>query len=370
VAKFIRERDGKENDESYSTHNDIFLSDGASPAVQGTLKLLIRQNTDGIMIPIPQYPLYSASIPLFGGVSVPYYLDEDENWGLETKELKKSVEEARKNGIDPRALVVINPGNPTGACLTVDNMKEIIKFCVNEGLVLLADEVYQENVYIKDKNPFNSFKKVLYKMDPEYHKSLELFSFHSISKGFIGECGKRGGYAEATNIDLSALEEFYKLFSINLCPNSLGQIMIDIMVNPPKPGEESYELYIKERDEIYSSLKRRAIKAVKVFNSLPGIKCNPADGAMYLFPNIKLPKKLIAEANEMGRAPDQLYCIKLLDAKGICVVPGSGFGQKKGEYHFRTTFLPKESEFDKVLADFADFHTTLMKKYGYKEDDD
>jgi len=327
------------------------------------LELLIRGSQDGILIPIPQYPLYSASIPLFGGTSVPYYLNEDSNWGLEIKELKKSVTEARKNGIDPRALVVINPGNPTGACLSVDNMKDIVKFCVNEGLVLLADEVYQENVYIKDKKPFNSFKKVLYEVGEDYHKHLELFSYHSISRGFIGECGKRGGYVEATNIDPEALEEFYKLFSINLCPNSVGQIMIDVIVNPPKPGEESYGLYIKERDEVYNSLKRRALKAVKVLNSLPGIKCNPAEGAMYLFPKIELPKQLIEEANKMGKFPDTLYCIKLLDAKGICVVPGSGFGQKKGEYHFRTTFLPKESEFDQVLKDFSDFHTDLMKKY-------
>jgi len=206
-------------------------------------------------------------------------------------------------------------------------------------------------------------KKILYKLEKEYIDHLELFSFHSISKGFIGECGKRGGYVETTNIDPAALDEFYKLFSINLCPNSIGQLMVDMMVNPPKPGEKSYDLYIRERDEVYNSLKRRALKAVKVLNSLPGVFCNPAEGAMYLFPKIDLPKKLVEEAHKSKQSPDLLYCIKLLDAKGICVVPGSGFGQKHGEYHFRTTFLPKETEFDQVLKDFADFHNSIMKQY-------
>ncbi|KAB2596949.1 alanine aminotransferase 1 [Pyrus ussuriensis x Pyrus communis] len=123
------------------------------------MQLLISSEKDGILCPIPQHPLYSASIALHGGTLVPYFLDEASGWGLETSELKKQLEDAKSKGINVRALVVINPGNPTAQVLAEDNQWQIVDFCKQEGLVLLADEVYQENVYIPDKE-FHSFKKV------------------------------------------------------------------------------------------------------------------------------------------------------------------------------------------------------------------
>ncbi|KAJ6941821.1 hypothetical protein NC652_007779 [Populus alba x Populus x berolinensis] len=116
------------------------------------MQLLIRSEKDGILCPIPQYPLYSASIALHGGALVPYYLDEATGWGLEVSELKKQLADAKSKGITPRALVVINPGNPTGQVLAEDNQRGIVEFCKQEGLVLLADEVYQENVYAPEKS--------------------------------------------------------------------------------------------------------------------------------------------------------------------------------------------------------------------------
>ncbi|KAF5959102.1 hypothetical protein HYC85_000311 [Camellia sinensis] len=116
------------------------------------MQLLIKSEEDGILCPIPQYPLYSTSIALYGGTLVPYYLDEATGWGLEISEVKKQLEAAKSKGITVRALVVINPGNPTGQvkqhlgnlCLQVlaeDNQCDIAKFCKEKGLVLLADEV-------------------------------------------------------------------------------------------------------------------------------------------------------------------------------------------------------------------------------------
>lgn len=185
------------------------------------MRLLIANTaSDGILIPIPQYPLYSATIPLLGGKPIPYYLDEENGWALRIEELSRAVQEARRLSLTPKALVVINPGNPTGQCLERSNMESIIDFCHRERLVLLADEVYQENVYVSHKS-FISFKRVLHDMGPRY-ANQELMSFHSVSKGFVGECGKRGGYVEMTNIDEDVLQEYYKLCSINLCPNVLG----------------------------------------------------------------------------------------------------------------------------------------------------
>lgn len=100
---------------------------------------------------------------------------------------------------------------------------EIIKFAHEEKLVLMADEVYQENIY-QDERPFVSAKKVLMEMGAPYSQSVELCSFHTVSKGSPGECGLRGGYVEATNMHPGTLEEIYKLVSINLSPNTVGQV--------------------------------------------------------------------------------------------------------------------------------------------------
>jgi alanine transaminase len=147
------------------------------------MQLLIRNNRDGIMCPIPQYSLYSASLALHGGALVPYYLDESSGWGLEVSKLKNQLEDARSKGITVRALVVINPGNPTGQILDEQQQYELVKFCKDEELVLLADEVYQENIYVTNKK-INSFKKIARSMG--YNgDDLQLVSLHSVSKGEI-----------------------------------------------------------------------------------------------------------------------------------------------------------------------------------------
>jgi len=360
VVEFIEKRDGLPKG---TIHTDrIFLTDGASPGVQLSLKMLIRNENDGIMIPIPQYPLYSATIDLCGGSQVPYYLEEESGWGLGLKELERSYDEAVKKGQNVRALVIINPGNPTGQVLEKKDMEEVIQFCVNKGVVLLADEVYQENNYTNGKKPFYSFNKIAYEMGVQ--KQLEMVSFHSVSKGFIGECGRRGGYFQLSEaIDASVKEELYKISSVNLCPNADGQIMVDLMVRPPAQGEASYGEYVAERDAILNSLKRRAEKLVKMLNSLEGVSCQPVEGAMYAFPKIDLPEKAIQKAKELGIAPDLMYVLELLEQTGICVVPGSGFQQKPGTWHFRTTILPSEEQIEGVVERMGKFHDKFMKQY-------
>ncbi|XWS19996.1 hypothetical protein CRYUN_Cryun31cG0063700 [Craigia yunnanensis] len=227
IAAGIEARDGFPADP-----NDIFLTDGASPAVHMMMQLLIRSEKDGIFCPIPQYPLYSASIALHGGTLVPYYLDEATGWGLEVSELKKQLETARSKGITVRALVVINPGNPTGQVLAEENQRAIVEFCKQEGLVLLADEVYQENIYVPEKK-FHSFKKVSRSMGYG-EKDISVVSFQSVSKGYYGECGRRGGYMEVTGFGADVREQIYKVASVNLCSNISGQILASLVMSPPK----------------------------------------------------------------------------------------------------------------------------------------
>ncbi|CAD5193379.1 alanine aminotransferase 2-like [Musa acuminata AAA Group] len=341
--------------------DDIFLTDGASPGVHMMMQLLIRSENDGILCPIPQYPLYSASIALHGGSLVPYYLDEATGWGLEISDVKKQLEDAQSKGITVRALVVINPGNPTGQVLAEENQKKIVEFCKNEGLVLLADEVYQENVYVDNKK-FNSFKKIARSMGYG-EEDLYLVSFQSISKGYHGECGKRGGYMEVTGFSAEVREQFYKVASVNLCSNISGQIIASLVMNPPKVGDESYKSFIAEKNGILSSLARRAKALEDAFNSLEGVTCNKAEGAMYLFPRLHLPQKAIDAAKAVIAAPDTLYARRLLDATGIVVVPGSGFGQVPGTWHVRCTILPQEDKIPAIISRLKAFHEAFMDEF-------
>ena len=135
------------------------------------------------MIPIPQYPLYSASIPMYDGTQIPYYLDEESLWNMPIEELNRAYKSAADNNVLPRGLVVINPGNPTGQVLPADSMKQIVEFCAKNDVTLMADEVYQENIY--GDIPFTSFRKVAYDMGAQ--DDIQMVSFHSMSKGFLGE---------------------------------------------------------------------------------------------------------------------------------------------------------------------------------------
>ncbi|ERM96039.1 hypothetical protein AMTR_s00129p00080070 [Amborella trichopoda] len=356
IAAGIAERDGFP-----ANSDDIFLTDGASPGVHMMMQLLLRSEKDGILCPIPQYPLYSASIALHGGTLVPYYLDEATGWGLEISEVKKQLEEAKSKGITVRALVVINPGNPTGQVLAEANQREIVEFCHKEGLVLLADEVYQENIYVDDKK-FDSFKKISRSMGYG-EEDIALVSFQSVSKGYYGECGKRGGYMEVTGFSRDVKEQIYKVASVNLCSNISGQILASLVMSPPKPGDESFESFTAERDGILSSLARRAKALEKAFNSLEGVTCNRAEGAMYLFPRLHLPAKAIKAAEALNVAPDAYYTHRLLDATGIVAVPGSGFGQVPGTWHVRYTILPQEDKIAAVVSKFTAFHEALIAEF-------
>jgi len=138
VADFINQRDNVQNADA----KNVYLTNGAGEGVKLVFNMLIRGPSDGVMIPIPQYPLYSALITLFGGTQVSYYLDETQNWALETADVKRKIESSKKAGINIRSIVVINPGNPTGQVLSRSNIEEIIDICYKNNILIIADEVY------------------------------------------------------------------------------------------------------------------------------------------------------------------------------------------------------------------------------------
>ena len=162
----------------------------------------------------------------------------------------------------------------------------------------MADEVYQENIYSKNKE-FHSFRKILHKMGSPYSDNVELISLNSISKGLLGECGLRGGYFETHNIDPEIAEQMYKLKSIELCSNTIGQVGVLLQVDPPKKGSESdatVEKYLNERKQVLGGLKERALLLSQTFNEMTNVTCSEIEGAMYAFPRIHLSKKAIAAA--------------------------------------------------------------------------
>ncbi|PIO69683.1 aminotransferase, class I/II [Teladorsagia circumcincta] len=313
VAEFISKRDGVPCD-----YENVILSGGASEAIRNVLKMFIRrgaQKQTGIMIPIPQYPLYSATVEEFG----------------------------------------------LGQVLSRENIETIIKFAHRHNLFLMADEVYQDNVYAPGSK-FHSFKKVINEMGAPYNK-MELASFHSVSKGYMGECGMRGGYVEFFNLDPEVYVLFKKMISAKLCSAILGQVMMDALVNPPKPGEPSYDLWLKEKTAVLNSLKERATLVKEAYGSIDGILCNEVQGAMYAFPQLLLPPRAVEKARSLNMEPDFFYAMQLLEATGVCIVPGSGFGQKEGTYHFRTTILPQTALMKEMLDRFKSFHMKFMEEY-------
>ncbi|XP_064789971.1 alanine aminotransferase 2-like isoform X2 [Oncorhynchus masou masou] len=309
VARYIERRDGGVPCDP----DNVYLTTGASDGIVTMLKLLVcgeGASRTGVMISIPQYPLYSAALAELGAVQVNYYLNEEKCWSMDLSELESSLAEARKH-CNPKALCIINPGNPTGQVQSRQCIEDVIRFAAKERLFLMADEVYQDNVYAEGCQ-FHSFKKVLFELGPEYSDNVELASFHSTSKCYMGECGFRGGYMEVINMDAEVQAQLSKLVSVRLCPPVPGQALMDLVVNSPQPGEPSHITFMKV----------------------------------------------------LGQAPDMFYCMKLLEETGICLVPGSGFGQKDGTYHFRMTILPPTDKLKILLAKVKEFHQKFTQQYS------
>ena len=138
-------------------------------------------------------------------------------------------------------------------------------------------------------------------MGDPYKDNVELISMHSVSKGLMGECGLRGGYYETHNVDTYANEMLNKLKNIEICANTIGQLAVSLMVNPPKIGRESTEClekYMGEKNQILKGLKERASLLTKTFNEMERTTCNNIEGAMYAFPQVHFSEKALKEASK------------------------------------------------------------------------
>jgi aspartate/methionine/tyrosine aminotransferase len=314
------------------------------------MELLITGPQDGVMIPIPQYPLYSATVKRCGGVQVNYYPEEDSDWALTPDILEEAYQKATTDGIRVKCIVVINPGNPTGAILDKPSINGVVNFAEQHGLVIIADEVYQDNLY---GGTFISMASAVGGRD------IPLFSLHSISKGFAGECGHRGGYMELRNMpqvegtDLNLAEVILKQASVSLCSNTVGQAIIYMLVNPPEKGSPPYDTYQNEKNAVLGELEAKAALIKESFKQMEGMECFGRTGAMYLFPRINI---LPPGINDFD------YCMALLEETGICTVNGGGFGQLPGTSHMRIAFLPTLETVTGFLPDWIRFHNRYVHR--------
>uniref|UniRef100_A0A3Q4MPR1 alanine transaminase n=1 Tax=Neolamprologus brichardi TaxID=32507 RepID=A0A3Q4MPR1_NEOBR len=298
----------------------------------------------GVLIPVPCHNKTVLSIMQLGAVAVPYYLSEEQGWALQVEELQRALESA-KGVCNPVALYIINPGNPAGYVQSQKSVQEVIRFAWEKRLFLLVDEVYQDCVY-GENCEFVSYKRTLSEMGPPFSGTVELASFHSVSKSFSGEyvCGLRAGYVELVNLDPAVMKYIHTLFSKDSCETVLGQIALDLMMDPPKPGDPSYLLY------------------KQVVNSLPGFSCSPIEGGLFAFPRLHLTPKAIQKAKELGLQPDTFYCTRLLEEGGVFTGPGWEYGQKEGTYHIR--YNTSRDVMEELLRRLSSFHMTFMKDFS------
>lgn len=284
VAKFLERRDG------YSANpGHIFLTAGASSGVNTLMNVICAKPDSGVLVPIPQYPLYTATLAVLNARCVPYYLEESKAWGTSLSEIREAYKKAKSEGTDVKAIVVINPGNPTGASLSEEDVRNVLEFAAEQKLVVLADEVYQTNVFV---GKFTSFKKCLRDLQKEVagqYDNLELVSLNSISKGMVGECGHRGGYFELVGFDSEVIAQIYKFVSIMLCAPVIGQCLVEMMVNPPRKGDSSYPLYKKEYDGISQGLHQRATALFEAFKQMEGVECQEPQVNITSFPAQSVP---------------------------------------------------------------------------------
>uniref|UniRef100_A0A665VZ52 alanine transaminase n=1 Tax=Echeneis naucrates TaxID=173247 RepID=A0A665VZ52_ECHNA len=356
VAEFITRQDG-----GIPSHpENIYISAGSQRNIVTILMNRKASPRTGILTPVPCYNIATLSMMAQGATVVPYYLNQEHSWELQIEELHRALESAQRV-CNPVALYVINPGNPTGHVQSRKSMQEVIHFVSERSLFLLADEidVYQD-CFNGEKTEF-----VLMEMGPPLSDTVELASFHSASKGFMGECGLRDGYVELVNLDHTVMKYIYVLFSKDSSAPVLGQFALDLMANPPQPGDPSYPLYNVVRTDIDITtlvLADNAKRAVEVVNNMLGFCCQPVEGGAFAFPQLHLPPKAIEK--EMGMKPDTYYCTRLYEESGVLVRPGSEYGQKEGTYHIRFCIATSADIMEELLKRLSIFHTQFMEDFS------
>lgn len=301
---------------------DIFITTGGSEAIEICLTALVESG-ENVLTPFPGYPLYTAVLAKIGAVENPYYLDESNGWQPNLEDIRSKINDKT------RAIVLINPNNPTGSNCDPELLEKLLALASERGIVLFADEIY-------DKQLFDGGRHVSI-ASLDHHAPV--ITFNGLSKNYLGP-GLRIGWGVVSG-DQSMLADYIeainKILRARLCANH----PIQYAVRPALEGDNSHLQMMVEK------LTRRRNLTVEMMNSIDGISCVEPGGAFYAFPRIEI------------EGDDESWVKGLIRETGVVVVPGSGFGQMPGTKHFRIVFLPPEEVLEKAYNAIGDY----MKRY-------
>lgn len=298
--------------------DDIYLGNGVSEMISISLQALLDDG-DEVLVPMPDYPLWTACISLAGGNAVHYRCDEQADWYPDIDDIKSKITSNTK------AIVVINPNNPTGALYSEDLLKEIVEIARQNDLIIFADEIYDRLV-----------------MDGQKHTAIaslapDVFcvSMNGLSKSHR-ICGFRVGWMVLSGPKVNVrgyIEGLNMLANMRLCANVLGQHVVQTSLG----GYQSVDELLMPGGRIYE--QRNFI--YKAVNEVPGLSAVKPTAGLYIFPKID---------REMYRIDDdEQFCLELLKQEKVMLVPGKGFNWTEPD-HFRIVYLPRVEELAEVQA--------------------
>lgn len=316
------------------TVDDIIIGNGVSELIVMAMQALVN-NGDQVLVPMPDYPLWTAAVTLAGGTARHYLCDENTGWLPDLKDIESKI------NANTRGIVIINPNNPTGALYPRETLEGIIDIARHHGLVVFADEIYD---------------KVLY--DGEVHTSIAsladdvLFvTFNGLSKNYR-TCGYRAGWMVISGEKAHAtdyIEGLNMLASMRLCANVPGQLAIQTALG----GYQSIDDLVAPSGRL---CKQRDL-AYEMLTAIPGVTCVKPKAAMYLFP--KLDPAIYPIQN------DQQFILDLLLEEKVLLVQGTGFNWKTPD-HFRVVFLPNVDDLTEAIKRIARFLESYRKKHESK----
>ncbi|HAM40896.1 MAG TPA: aminotransferase [Candidatus Omnitrophica bacterium] len=293
--------------------HDVFVTSGGSEAIEICLTALVDKG-DNVLIPYPGYPLYEAVLAKLETEAKPYYLDEAHGWQPDPEDIRKRIDSKT------RAIVLINPNNPTGVVYERETLKRILDIAAEKGVLVFADEIYDKMI-LSDK-PHVSIAS----LDHE----APVITFNGLSKGFLAPGWRIGWGVVSGNGKLlkDYVNAINKLLRARLCASHPMQHAITAALD----GQKDFLKGVREK------LVRRRDITFEMLNSAPGISCVKPDAAFYAFPKLDI------------KGSDEDFVKGLIRETGVVTVHGSGFGEKPGTKHLRVVFLPQDEVLRKAYA--------------------
>jgi len=314
------------------TLDDIYLGNGASELISLATNALLDSG-DEMLLPAPDYPLWTAASSLSGGTPVHYMCDEDNGWMPNLADIRAKITPRTKG------IVVINPNNPTGALYSKELLLQLIEIAREHGLVVFADEVYDKVLYDDAKHiPIASLSQ-----------DVLTITFNSLSKAYRS-CGYRAGWMVISGDKSGAsdyIEGLNMLSNMRLCANVPGQWAVQTALG----GHQSIDELVQEGGR----LRKQRDMAWEMINAIPGVSCVKPQGALYMFPRLD-PKVYPIQ-------DDQEFFLQVLKETRVMLVQGTGFNWPQPD-HFRIVFLPHEPDLKEAINRLAGFLAKYRQRFG------